>query len=141
MPRSIASHIRLAACAAPLALALLAGSAHAQALGTQFTYQGQLNVGGVPAVGGNADLRFRVYDAASGGLQQGATLIANNITIQSDGRFVTELDFGSSVSGANARWIEIDVRHSEADAVGVTAEGVGLEAFAVQRRQAQGRRG
>lgn len=110
MQRSVTSHIRLAAYAAPLALALLAGSANAQALGTQFTYQGQLNVGGVPAAGGTADLRFRVYDAASGGLQQGATLVANNITIQVDGRFVTELDFGASVSGANARWIEIDVR-------------------------------
>lgn len=110
MPRSLTSHLRLAAFAAPLALALLAGSAHAQALGTQFTYQGQLNVGGVPAAGGNADLRFRVYDAAVGGVQQGATLIANNITIQSDGRFVTELDFGASAFGANARWIEIDVR-------------------------------
>lgn len=110
MQRSVTSHLRLAAYAAPLALALLAGSANAQALGTQFTYQGQLNVGGVPAAGGTADLRFRVYDAASGGLQQGATLVANNITIQADGRFVTELDFGASVSGANARWIEIDVR-------------------------------
>ncbi len=110
MQRSVTSHIRLAAYAAPLALALLAGSANAQALGTQFTYQGQLNVGGVPAAGGTADLRFRVYDAASGGLQQGATLVANNVTIQVDGRFVTELDFGASVSGANARWIEIDVR-------------------------------
>jgi hypothetical protein len=110
MPRSITSRLRLAAYAAPLALALLAGSANAQALGTQFTYQGQLNVGGVPAVGGTADLRFRVYDAAAGGLQQGATLVANNIIIQSDGRFVTELDFGASAFGANARWIEIDVR-------------------------------
>lgn len=110
MQRSVTSHIRLAAYAAPLALALLAGSANAQALGTQFTYQGQLNVGGVPAVGGTADLRFRVYDSAAGGLQQGSTLVANNIIIQSDGRFVTELDFGASAFGANARWIEIDVR-------------------------------
>lgn len=110
MRHSIHSHIRALAFSAPLALSLLAGSAHAQTLGTQFTYQGQLNIFGIPAAGGNADLRFRVYDAATAGTQQGATLIANNVTIQADGRFVTELDFGAAASGSAARWIEIDVR-------------------------------
>ncbi|HLP86217.1 MAG TPA: hypothetical protein VK157_17830 [Phycisphaerales bacterium] len=110
MRHSIHSHIRALAFSAPLALALLAGSAHAQTLGTQFTYQGQLNIFGIPAAGGNVDLRFRVYDASTAGTQQGATLIANNVTIQADGRFVTELDFGAAASGSAARWIEIDVR-------------------------------
>lgn len=41
--------------------------------GTAFTYQGQLNVGGIPA-NGNYDLRFAIYDLSSGGSQQGGTL-------------------------------------------------------------------
>ena len=43
------------------------------AQGTAFTYQGQLNDNGSPA-DGTYDLRFAIFDAASGGTQQGATL-------------------------------------------------------------------
>ena len=110
MRRSITSLVRSVALAGPLALALAAGVAWGQPVGTQFTYQGQLNFNGIATNGGTADLRFRVYDAASGGAQQGGTLTSNNTSIGSDGRFTVELDFGSAAYGNAARYIEIDVR-------------------------------
>ena len=60
-------------------LAILAAAAHAQPLTTAFTFQGNLANAGAPATG-NYDLRFRLYDAAATGIQQGPTLCANDIT-------------------------------------------------------------
>ena len=63
--------------AAPVVLASLAS---AQPLTTAFTYQAELKSGGAPAAGLH-DLRFRLYDAASGGTQQGSTLCADNVAV------------------------------------------------------------
>lgn len=90
-----------------LAAVSTCGLAHAQPLGTSFTYQGSLRNAGAPAQGVH-DLRFRLYDAASGGNQVGATLCADNVGV-ADGLFTTTLDFGA-VFGGSQRFLEIDVR-------------------------------
>ncbi len=76
-------------------------------IGTAFTYQGKLQQSGAP-VNNTADLRFRLYDAASGGVQVGTTQLVNNLTVV-DGLFTTQIDFGASAFNGDARWLEIDV--------------------------------
>jgi hypothetical protein len=92
----------------PAVLLLTAATAlRAQPLTTGFTYQGELRSSGTPA-SGLFDFRFRLYDASTGGAQQGPTLCSDNITLTA-GRFTTQLDFGSVFSGAQ-RFLEIDAR-------------------------------
>ena len=92
------------AIAATLALVSLA---HAQPLTTAFTYQAELRSSGTPASGLH-DLRFRLYDALSGGTQQGPTLCADNVTV-SQGRFSVPLDFGAQFAGQR-RFLEVELR-------------------------------
>lgn len=98
----------------PLSMFLAAGlvlvgadSAFAQTVGTSFTYQGKLDSLGTPTNGPH-DLKFRLFDAASGGNQLGPELCVNDVTVV-DGQFTILLDFGAQFSGAS-RHIEIDVR-------------------------------
>lgn len=86
---------------------LLNQLATAYAQGTAFTYQGALSDGGSPA-NGSYDLRFALYDALSGGAQQGDTL-TNAATTVSNGLFTVTLDFGNQFPGTN-RWLELAVR-------------------------------
>ncbi len=74
---------------------------------TAFTYQGFLADAGLPAAGLH-DLRFRLYDAAAGGVQVGPSLCADDVLL-SQGRFAVALDFGAQFAG-QARYLEIDVR-------------------------------
>ncbi|MCH9023136.1 MAG: aminopeptidase P N-terminal domain-containing protein, partial [Planctomycetes bacterium] len=74
-----------------------------------FSYQGELSDGGV-TVDGDYDLRFRLYDESSGGSQQGATVLKEDVAVAA-GRFTTKLDFGSGVFDGQERWLEIDVRN------------------------------
>jgi len=79
----------------------------AQPLTTTFTYQGELQTSGSPAAGLH-DLRFRLFDAAAGGAQIGATLCSDNVAV-ADGRFTVSLDFGAQFAGQQ-RFLDIDVR-------------------------------
>jgi Chaperone of endosialidase len=79
----------------------------ASAQSTAFTYQGRLNDGAGPT-SGSYDLTFALFDAASGGAQQGNT-ITNTATSVTNGLFTVTLDFGNQFPGA-ARWLEIAVR-------------------------------
>ena len=92
-----------------LALAGLATAAHAQPtpLSTAFTYQGELASAGIPA-SGVYDVRFRLYDGASGNAQIGGTLCSDNLAV-SAGRFGVSLDFGGVFAGQR-RFLEIEVR-------------------------------
>ena len=54
------------------------------------------------------DFQFTVYDAASGGAQDGAGPTTNAVAV-SNGLFTVTLDFGSVFDG-NARWLELGVR-------------------------------
>ena len=81
---------------------------------TAFTYQGRLTSGGT-AANGAYDFQFRLFDAPTGGSQQGPTLVFDGlggdpppITV-SGGLFTAALDFGGQFQGA-ARWLEIAVR-------------------------------
>jgi hypothetical protein len=88
----------------------LASSAAALAqvpLTTAFSYQGQLKQSGAPA-GGTYDLRFRLYDAASGGILLGTDCVDG--VMPENGLFTTEIDFGLAVFDGNARWLEVAVR-------------------------------
>lgn len=94
--------------AAALALAAgLASVSHAEPLTSSFVYQAQLNAGGVPANGAH-DLRFRLYDAASGGLQVGPALCLDNATVVA-GAVSAVLDFGAVFDGRRF-YLEVDVR-------------------------------
>ncbi len=78
------------------------------ALGTAFTYQGQLKQGGNP-VNGVCDFQFSLWDAASGGAQIGSTQTAANVSV-SNGLFTVQLDFGAGAFNGDARWLAIAVR-------------------------------
>jgi hypothetical protein len=102
-------------------LCVCAGSAAAQ---TQFTYQGRIDVNGSPATG-LYDLRFRLYDAATGGSPVGGLLCADNVAV-AGGAFSVALDFGAQFNGA-ARYLEIEARADTgltcANAAGFVAVG------------------
>ena len=75
---------------------------------TAFTYQGKLTDSGNLA-NGNYDMQFRLFDALSGGTQQGTTII--NPTVQvTNGIFNVNLDFGTNVFTGAARFLEISLR-------------------------------
>jgi trimeric autotransporter adhesin len=106
---------------AVVALALLwAGRAGAQdtsgnpevaaagSLGTAFTYQGQLKQGGAP-VNGTCDLRFQLWDAASGGAQVGSLVEKPGVQV-TGGVFTAQVDFGGAPFAGEARWLELAVR-------------------------------
>jgi len=76
-------------------------------IGTAFTYQGYINDNGSPA-NGNYNLRFELYDSASGGSQVGSTVTKNTVAV-SDGYFTVELDFGDVFDGT-ALWLAIEVQ-------------------------------
>ena len=81
--------------------------------GTAFTYQGQLSSGGEPAEG-VYHFQFAVYDAATGGAQQGATVAVEDVEVR-NGVFSTGLDFGNVFTAGARRWLSISVRTNGAE--------------------------
>ena len=75
-------------------------------LDTGFTYQGQLEHDGEP-VQGDCQMAFRLYDAATGGLQVGPTL-TETVAVR-EGLFTQLLDFGAGAFTGEARWLGIQV--------------------------------
>ena len=80
-------------------------AAAALALGTGFTYQGELLKGGAPLTD-TCTLRFRLFDDAGAGAQVGATVTLPGVSV-SAGHFTVALDFGQGAFNGNARWLEI----------------------------------
>jgi hypothetical protein len=78
------------------------------ALGTVFTYQGRLQDGGNPA-NGTYDFEFRLFDAATGGIQYGNAITIGDVAVN-NGFFTVELNFGGSAFTGDARWLQIGVR-------------------------------
>ncbi|MBC7242100.1 MAG: hypothetical protein H5T60_06615 [Anaerolineae bacterium] len=78
------------------------------ALGTAFTYQGQLKKDGNP-VNGTCDFRFNLWDAAAGGNQIGPNQEKTNVPV-SNGLFTVQLDFGAGAFQGDARWLWVRVR-------------------------------
>lgn len=88
-------------------LACGVGLVHAAPLGTAFTYQGRLSQNGQP-VNGSYDLRFGLYEVASGGSPVAGPLTAPALTL-SNGLFTVLLDFGAVFTGKEL-WVEIATR-------------------------------
>jgi hypothetical protein len=84
------------------------GAAILAAVGTAFTYQGQLVDAGNPAEGAY-DFRFLLFDADAGGSQVGATVIRDDVVVAS-GIFSVQLDFAAAAFDGSARWLAIEVR-------------------------------
>lgn len=102
--------LRQALCGLLLCGVLLARNAAAQTpAGTAFTYQGILSQSGSPA-SGTYDIQFTLYNDPTGGLQKGATLTLNDVTVDK-GRLTVNLDFGFTVfADDEGRWMQIAVR-------------------------------
>lgn len=72
-----------------------------------FTYQGRLNDTNGP-VQGDVQLRYRLYDAQTGGTQIGPARVSTEAAV--DGIFSTLLDFGpTAFTGGATRWLELSV--------------------------------
>jgi hypothetical protein len=98
-------------------LASFVGDIVAAPVGTAFTYQGRLNSAGQPA-NGNYDLKFTLYDAASGSGQVSSS-VTNAPVIVTNGAFTVSLDFGALFNG-DARWLEIGVRTNGSSGLFIT---------------------
>lgn len=79
-------------------------------LAAGFYYQGILTEGGAP-VNGTRDMRFQLYDAASGGNQIGSTLTKSAVPVL-NGRFQVSLGWGAAHLNGQARWLRIEVKDS-----------------------------
>ncbi|MDR3385755.1 MAG: hypothetical protein P4L92_01780 [Rudaea sp.] len=90
-----------------VASALIAGIASATALGTAFTYQGQLSNGGSPA-NGNFDLEFALYTVATGGTAAD-TVDVSGVAV-SEGLVNAAVDFTDIPFNGQALWVEVRVR-------------------------------
>ncbi len=80
-----------------------------------FTYQGRLEIGGMPA-SGVFDFRFRLATDASGNLYAGSPFLTNAVPV-SNGLFGVALDFGNVFNGSDY-WLQVEVRTN--GAVGYT---------------------
>ncbi len=90
------------------AIALASAVVLAGAVGTAFTYQGQLKEDGAPA-NGDYDLMFTLFDQESDGDQVGDPVEVLEHTI-TNGLFTVQLDFGAGVFDGQALWLEVAVR-------------------------------
>jgi hypothetical protein len=99
------SHLALASAAV---LILLLTSTAVGQIGTGFTYQGQLNDGGVGVNATTARVLYRLWDAETGGTQIGTDYVVHPVVI-TEGIFTTIVDFGGSAFTGEGRWLEIGV--------------------------------
>ncbi|MBN8597585.1 MAG: hypothetical protein J0L78_07925 [Planctomycetes bacterium] len=96
-------------CAVGLVAALALGvSARAQlALGTSFTYQGQLKDGGV-VVNDIVSITLQLFDANTDGAQVGPTQNFAGVAVL-NGTFTVQPDFGAGVFAGSRRWVQVTV--------------------------------
>ena len=91
----------LGACALGLQL-------HAAPMGSAFTYQGRVNLSGVPAPDGLYDFQFTLFNALTGGSAVGS-VPASSVPV-TNGLFTVQLDFGTpAFTSGEARWLELQV--------------------------------
>jgi len=79
----------------------------AVAAGSAFTFQGRLDVNGVPAEGAR-DFRFSLFDDPAAGMKIGPTLTQSLVV--TNGLFSANLDFGAGAFNGFARWLLIETR-------------------------------
>ena len=83
------------------------------AQGTAFSYQGRLEVDGVPA-SGTYDFEFRLFDDGTPGapdVQVGATVPKSAVTV-TNGLFAVDLDFGTTAFAGSQRWLDVQVKEA-----------------------------
>ncbi len=79
------------------------------ALGTAFTYQGQLRNASGP-VTGSCDFQFSLWNSLADSTGQIGTTQSKPNVILNDGLFTVQLDFGASAFAGEASWLAIEVR-------------------------------
>src|SRR6478672_2120179 len=92
-----------------LTLLILSLVSAVKAQSTEFTYQGRLLLGDVPA-NGSYDFEFALFDAATCGNQLGSNFPLSAVNVN-NGVFSVRIDFGDQFPGAS-RFLEIHVRQS-----------------------------
>jgi hypothetical protein len=80
------------------------------AVGTAFTYQGQLTDDQGNPLTGSYDFEFELYDGSGSGANQVGSAITVSGKQVDNGLFAVQLDFGSSAFNGDERWLEIHVR-------------------------------
>ena len=80
----------------------------AAAIGTDFTYQGQLKRGAVP-VNDTCNFRFGLFKTLAGPDPAGSPLALGGVPV-TDGLFAVELDFGAAAFPGDPRFLEISVQ-------------------------------
>jgi hypothetical protein len=90
------------------ALASLAVCGSAPAQSSVVTYQGSLKNNGT-AANERFDFVFALFDAATNGTQQGASVTNLNVSV-TNGLFTTAWDFGTNAYAGGNRWLDISVR-------------------------------
>jgi len=81
----------------------------ATALGTAFTYQGQLKKAGSP-ISDTCDFQFSLWDASTGGTQIGSTQTKTGVSVSNGYFTIPNLDFGAGAFQGDARWLQIGVK-------------------------------
>lgn len=89
---------------------------------TAFTYQGRLSDTSTPS-NGTYEMRFRLYDAVTGGIQQpqptpvtlDLTVANGNAVTVTSGIFTVRLDFGTTAFTGGDRFLETAIRHNSAE--------------------------
>jgi hypothetical protein len=83
------------------------------AIGTGFTYQGQLKNSGGSPITSTCTFDFSLYDALSGGTQIGGTSTVSGVSVV-NGYFTTLVnsggEFGAGAFNGEARWLQIAVK-------------------------------
>ncbi len=79
------------------------------ALGTAFTYQGQLQNTSGP-ITANCDFRFTLWNAPSIGAQIGVTQTKTSVALTGGLFTIPDLDFGNGAFSGDARWLQIAVK-------------------------------
>lgn len=90
-----------------VAVAGLLTAAHDVHAAQPISYQGELKWQGVP-LDGSRDMKFRLFNAETGGTQVGPDLSANAVAL-TQGRFSVHLDFGTAPYNGQQLWLEISV--------------------------------
>ncbi|MBP1468108.1 hypothetical protein EYB53_020510 [Candidatus Chloroploca sp. M-50] len=117
----------------------------ADAIGSSFTYRGQLQSADGP-VSTTCDFQFELWDAESDGAQIGATQSINSVAVQ-EGLFAVTLngggEFGPDAFSGAARWLEISVRCPQDALFTILAPRQALTAspYAITSASANGLRG
>jgi hypothetical protein len=99
--------LRMLALAGLLLLTINLQFATAQAQGTAFTYQGQLQNNGSPAYG-TYNLTFSLFNTNINGVAV-AEPVTNNAVVITNGLFTVLIDFGPGAFTGQAKWLQIGV--------------------------------